>query len=361
MKTLPRRIVGTGLFALDVIVSPDGAVTHTALGGSAGNVLSILAALGWNASPMGTLGDDVAACKVHDSFRAVGADLEFMRRSSDRCTPVIYQHQLASHEAGTHRFSFACPTCGQYRRPRWDDATAFCEDLSTLPPARVFFLDRPTPLGVTLAEHYRGAGSLVVFEPSAIGDDAGLFARAVRSAHVIKYADDRMDDLSDFDTRTVSIEIQTCGSRGLRFRAPSLDNAWVALGAYELPHVGDTAGAGDWCTAGLIYDLFNGNPSDSGSFDYKALTRALAFGQALSTLNCLTEGAQGLLEAWSPDKIVRSARKLRTLRLRSFFKEKTNPSSSIHEPKLEEFAEDSRLRGTVERSGADDFACCLPL
>ena len=113
MKATSHRIVGTGLFALDVVVRTDGETSAPALGGSAGNVLCILGALGWNVTPIGTVGDDAAAETVRRDFSSVRADLRFLVRTANRSTPVIYQHQLNSENGSTHRFSFACPSCGR--------------------------------------------------------------------------------------------------------------------------------------------------------------------------------------------------------------------------------------------------------
>ena len=222
MKALPHRIVGTGLFALDVIVRSDGMTAPPTLGGSAGNVLWILGALGWKATPVGILGEDAAARTVQGDFERIEADTRFMLRSTKRSTPVIFQHQLAATDGvprATHRFTFTCPACGARRWPYWDDESAFADVQSSLPPASVFFLDRPTRLGVALAEHYAHSGTVVFFEPSALGDEPGLFARALRCAHIVKYADDRINGLKDFDLQPEAVEIQTRGADGLRFRA----------------------------------------------------------------------------------------------------------------------------------------------
>lgn len=359
MRTNSQRIVGAGLFALDVIVRADGEVSPPALGGSAGNVLCILGALGWKATPVGTLGDDLAAQVVQRDFAKVEADLRFMRCSAECCTPVVYQHQLSPQDDSTHRFSFACPTCGVRRRPRWDDEGPLAGEHWVLPPASVFFLDRPTPLSVTLAERYMESGAVVVFEPSAIGDDPNLFARAVRCAHIIKYANDRISGLAGFDLQSVSVEIQTLGADGLRFRTPSLNNPWLSLGAYELPYLHDTAGAGDWCTAGMIFELFGRGVMAQPTTDYNALTRALAFGQALSTLNCMTEGARGLLATWTPSRIVESAREMSALRLKAHYLEHLQPSTWLSSgPHLEMLASDVSQRSMTDRSRPDGLPCC---
>lgn len=312
MRIAAPSIVGTGLFALDVVVRLDGSVAAPSLGGSAGNVLSILGSLGWTAAPVGTIGDDPAASTICSDFQRAGADTRFLRRSLSRNTPVIYQHQLRSSgesSGPTHRFTFTCPDCGTRRRPVWEDEPTLTSFQAELPSATVFYLDRPTRMGVLLAEDYAQRGAMVVFEPSDVGDDRELFARALRSAHVVKYADERIGHLEAFGLRAGAVEIQTRGPKGLRFRAQSLSPHWTHLGAYELPYVHDTAGAGDWCTAGFIFALFSDRAA-SPLAEGETLARALAFGQALAALNCLTEGARGLLAAWPAARIIRSAHEL---------------------------------------------------
>jgi sugar/nucleoside kinase (ribokinase family) len=361
MKTPSHRIVGTGLFALDVIVRGDGMTAPPTLGGSAGNVLWILGALGWKATPVGTIGQDSAARTVHGDFEYVDADTRFMLRSTEHSTPVIFQHQIAGlgvAQGATHRFTFTCPACGARRRPVWDHDSAFADLQHSLPPASVFFLDRPTKLGVALAEHYAASGTTVVFEPSAIGDDVDLFARAVTSAHIVKYADERIDSLEQFELRPQAVEIQTRGADGLRFRAPSLDDRWMSLGAFELPYVHDTAGAGDWCTAGLIFEMFNDPKASLRTPDYTALARALSFGQALSTLNCMTEGARGLLQAWSPSRVVRLARELSEARITALQGRNGPSDARVCEPRLEALADDVSQWFTSTLSSVDRLHCC---
>lgn len=356
MSALTNRVAGTGLFALDVIVRSDGSTAKPALGGSAGNVLSILGALGWTAVPIGATGDDAAAGLLSETFNELGADLSFFRRSKHQCTPVIYQHQLEGSASSTHRFTFACPTCGERRRPSWKGEQSLFHALESLPVASVFFLDRPTELGVTLAQRYADQGTLVVFEPSSFGDDPALFQRALRAAHIVKYADERIDELDYNSSMGTLVEIQTRGAEGLRFRAPSLGSSWMSMGAYSLPYIWDTSGAGDWCTAGLIYELFRLG-GISKMTDYATLVQALAFGQALSSLNCLTEGARGLLAAWSSRKIVNSAQELCGRRLESLGR--THSARCVDEPRLAELAFDIRTASRSGQSIALSVCCSL--
>lgn len=350
MRIPERSIAGTGLFALDVILRLDGSAASPALGGSAGNVLAILGALGWASTPVGVIGDDAAARTILGDFERVGADVRHLRRSCKGSTPVVFQHQLQSADA-THRFSFACPACGTRRRPWWDEEHWLADHAETLPAARVFYLDRPTHLGVKLAERYARQGTVVVFEPSAVGDDAELFARAVKTAGIVKYSDERLDGLKSFDLSPGAVEIQTRGAQGLRFRISQAQRSWSYLSAFRMPYVHDTAGAGDWCTAGLLFEMFS--PSNTLSNSEAMLARGLAFGQALSTLNCMTEGARGLLATWSADRIVQTAHELANQRLQA-----GSESGHHHEYHLSELADDIGQQARSGSSRANGFDCC---
>src|SRR5664279_3588007 len=109
------RVLGTGLFALDVILDQEGKLLSYDLGGSAGNVLSILAGFGWNATPIAELGDDLAGNVIFNAFSTLDADLRYLHKSPTSQTPVVYQHQLNQYGQNNHRFSFACPQCGEKR------------------------------------------------------------------------------------------------------------------------------------------------------------------------------------------------------------------------------------------------------
>lgn len=323
--------MGTGLFALDIILDQEGKLLSHGMGGSAGNVLSILAGFGWDVFPIAELGDDLAGEMISQEFTALGADLRYLNKSHSSQTPVVYQQQLGQHSPKTHKFSFACPHCGE-KRPLKNPQTSLIEktDFDYLIPD-VLYLDRATELGVQLAEHYRNKNVLVVFEPSEIGRDPGLFTRALNAAHIIKYADDRLADLQSFDTNNVSVEICTMGSAGLRYRAPSIGHEWVTLDAFDAPHVVDTSGAGDWCTSGMIYHLFNEGTLNTHLIGYNQLYNALRFGQALSALNCMTLGARGLTKAFPLRKIIHLANSLKNSRPHYELKQTIDNSRSFLE------------------------------
>lgn len=304
-------IVGTGLVALDVVFGGDCASAEMALGGSAGNVLAILGHLGWHAVPVAQLGKDAAATRIANEFSKLGADTRFLLQSQKLATPVVYQFPGGSGHS--HEFSFRCPICGRKRgfvSPS-DDVEAMSH-LGLIDEPDVFYFDRVTPWALELAERYRQAGTLVVFEPSMIGGDSASFERAIRAANVLKYADDRIADMQDLDLSCVDVEIQTHGKHGLRFRVAE-QAGWHHLKALVVPYVTDTAGAGDWCTSGFLYALVGSiiENGGRGQLSTRRVRESLRFGQILAALNCMEKGARGLARRHRAEQLVALAASIR--------------------------------------------------
>ena len=290
------KVVGTGLVALDVLLQDGDRSPDVALGGSTGNVLAILAFLGWSAVPVARLGKDRAGLEIKTEFSSLRADTRFLMEADLAMTPVVYQSPGDSGK--THKFSFSCPFCGRKRSFIPESDTAFCNHvLSQVDSTDVFYFDRVTPWALHLAEAYRERGALVMFEPSQIDSNGSAFQRAIWSSNILKYADDRIEQLESFDRSKVDVEIQTAGANGLQFRRPSsTEHGWHPLDALKISDVADTAGAGDWCTAGLLYYLSKRVKERPLSF--QQLSNGLRYGQMLAALNCMLPGARGLARSF---------------------------------------------------------------
>jgi fructokinase len=315
MKSAPRGrrrsseflAVGSGLIALDVILDETSSPIGSAVGGSAGNVLAALAYLGWNSVPVCELGQDDAARKVREEFLSLQADLSFMVQRKEACTPIVYQMPADEDQRETHIFSFKCPTSGVRRSfSPPSDALLGEQVYQRIPRPSVFYFDRVTDVSLNLAEKYRAGGVLVVFEPSVTPGSVEAFQRAVSASHILKYADNRFEDFP-LDLSGVLLEIKTMGARGLQFRIPAR-GGWTSLPAITVQSVADTAGAGDWCTAGLLLSLFDTGAHPDISYD--AIYDGLRYGQSLAALNCMFTGARGVTEHWSARQIKRRAEQL---------------------------------------------------
>jgi sugar/nucleoside kinase (ribokinase family) len=300
--TMPDRrptAFGTGLIALDLVMGmdPESPVKSWA-GGTCGNVLSILAYLGWDAYPIGRMNGDPASQRVKADMKKWGVRLDFAGCEPTSHTPIIIQEIRRKRDGTpTHRFSWACPHCGQWL-PSYKAVTVNAVEAIAprLAGSAVFFMDRLSRAALTLAARASAEGAVVIFEPSGKSDPK-MFAEALQMAHIVKYADQRLSAVGgvmDVGTATL-VEVQTLGAAGLRFRhrlGKGLSD-WKALDAVRAPRVADTCGSGDWCTAGLVERLAAGGQKGLRTAGTKELRTALRYGQALAAWNCGFEGARG--------------------------------------------------------------------
>ena len=286
-------IVGTGLVTLDLIFRGDASVpVRRAAGGTCGNVLAILAYMGWRSVPVSRLDDDVAGELVEADLKTWGVDVRYLRLAPHAPTPIIVERIRHRRGQVVHSFLFTCPCCGamlpRYRPIRLNEAAVILEKEKR---PSVFFFDRVSPASVRMAHAYSEAGTLVMFEPSGIGDP-DLFEEAVGAAHIVKYSEQRLGGIPTVRASKRRIEIQTRGADGLRYRISENKKAgaWIVLPALPATEVVDTAGAGDWCTAGLLSQV---GGDDIETATSERVEKALRFGQALSAWNCRFEGARG--------------------------------------------------------------------
>ncbi|TXJ06732.1 MAG: carbohydrate kinase [Aeromicrobium sp.] len=293
------KVLGTGLLALDLVISahPEKPVQSFA-GGTCGNVLSILAYLGWESYPIARLEYDAASARLTRDLSRWGVHLDFVHVGKTVSTPIIIQeNRVTATGSPRHKFTWTCPQCGHWLpgfRPITRDVVEVVEP--AVDGAAVFFLDRLSRAAITLAEMASEQGALVVFEPSGRSDPK-LFDEAIRIAHIVKYADQRLSEAGGTmaeDTATL-LEIQTLGSKGLRFRhkREGIPTEWIELDAVPTSEIVDTCGSGDWCTAGLLAKLAPNGRTAFAEYDLKAVSDALHYGQSLAAWNCGFEGARG--------------------------------------------------------------------
>jgi sugar/nucleoside kinase (ribokinase family) len=299
--SLKRRpvVVGSGLIALDVVLS-DGMPPRRWAGGSCGNILTTLSYLGWEAFPIARLAEDVAGQIVRQDLSTWGVQLDFIATSPARPTPVIVERIKRTAHGTRHSFSWRCPSCGAHLPGFSPIVSSAAEEVASEIVAHdVFFLDRVSRGILDLAEASSKQGAIVVFEPSGVNDPR-LFKEALALAHILKYSHERMSDAGDLlapeNAPNLLLQIETLGADGLRFRsclAKCKTRTWVARPAFEISNLRDSAGAGDWCTAGLLHGLARRGRKAFQQTTREALEAAFQFGQALAAWNCAFEGARG--------------------------------------------------------------------
>jgi sugar/nucleoside kinase (ribokinase family) len=292
-------VFGSGLIALDLIVTAESSSSFRAhAGGTCGNVLTVLAYLGWNSYPIARLGDDAASQVVRADLGRWGVHLDHAGCTPSAHTPIIVQ-QIRKKRDGTptHSFSWACPRCGK-RLPSFQPVTRTSVERIAphLRHARVFFMDRLSRGILDMAAQAQSNGALIMYEPSGVAEPR-LLKEAVALAHVVKYAEARLTEVESVwsgESATL-VEIQTLGERGLRYRhkLSGKRSGWTSLAAIDAPRLVDTCGSGDWLSAGFLAECFRLAPAGLRGMKPAQLTRAFRYGQALAAWNCGFEGARG--------------------------------------------------------------------
>ncbi|MCA9181804.1 MAG: hypothetical protein KDA51_10140 [Planctomycetales bacterium] len=308
-----RTCVGTGLIVLDIIrnVADKQPAEMRLAGGSCGNVLTILSYFGWTTHAVGRIGRDGIGTELIRDLEKWGVQTTLLAKEASRRTPVFVQENyLDAKGRPRHRFLRDCPVCGMtlppYRPLLVSSVPSIAEKL---PPHSIFYFDRVSPGTLELARRSRSSGALVVFEPSGIRTEE-MFVECLKLAHIFKYSNERISGIDALVERAkVPIEINTRGAGGLAFRhrANGRRGNWKDLPAFPVPHLRDSAGSGDWCTAGVIQCLASGNSLPSSLNNAKAVTTAIRYGQALAALNCSFHGARGLMYQANATKVLELA------------------------------------------------------
>lgn len=296
-------VVGTGLLALDIVTTTRFRRNPRLFaGGTCGNVLAVLAYLGWKAAPISRLATGYASDRIIQDLMSWKVSAKFVTQSADGSTPVII-HKITSTKSGepSHSFSWRCPICGAHLPGYKPVLASAAERLAeTLPGPSVFFFDRVSRGSLVLAEHVSATGGVVMFEPSGVNDPE-LFKEAWRLSHIVKYSHERLRDIADVelshkDHAGVLLEIETLGQKGLRYRSRLRDfdsAAWHTASAFAVANLRDSAGAGDWCTAGIVSRIARKGIAGLRRISAATMRAAVNYGQALAAWNCGFEGARG--------------------------------------------------------------------
>jgi fructokinase len=115
---------------------------------------------------------------------------------------------------------------------------------------------------------------------------------------MVKFSRERLQDLPrEYESiGGPRLVIETLGREGLRYRSGlpgSATRGWRRSQALTAEDIKDTAGAGDWCTTGIIHKLMGGGAAALAGATSLQLRHAIRYGQALAAWTCGFEGARG--------------------------------------------------------------------
>ena len=296
LETNPNICVGAGLISLDVLIR-DGERLPVSyyVGGTCGNVMMILAYMGWDAYPIARLDGTKDTARLLADMKKNSVHTDFIS-TSDGKTPVIVQRNFINKDGvPTHRFESRNNTGRFYldfKSLTLKQTNDVIARIDFVP--KVFFFDRVSPAILKLAHAFKEKGSVIFFEPSSRGGDVKTFNKCVEVADVVKFSDQRIKDYNQFDDMEDKLFIQTQGAQGLTYR---INSGWMHLEPMVNDNVVDTAGAGDWTAAALINELYKDKEKhEIFHFTPTAIAEALNAAQRIGAQSCSYEGARGRMQ-----------------------------------------------------------------
>ncbi len=285
---MKKSILGTGIFNLDTIVVReypawpamrpfvDKEVLQE-VGGTCGNVMCMLAAMGWKARPVACLDDSPEGLKITEDLKKFGCDCTYVTNTTGGGTTLLRCTHKKDAD-GKHMMSVRAGSPGGSRFPKRhflrarDEAPAFLEALKDAPA--VFFFDDPAAGNRALAKGLKERGSLVYFEPSKVASKADL--EAVSLSDIIKFSDENVPDVSFADAFPDKIFIQTMGPGGVKIKEKG--GEWYVIEGVRNDAVVDAEGAGDTFTSSFINALADGKKiADAASEAMKMASESVGF------------------------------------------------------------------------------------
>lgn len=309
MKVMSKKILGSGIFNLDTIAVreyPQGPqrqrvfiekVALEEIGGTCGNVMTMLSHLGEEVFPVAKFDDSPEGLKLTEDFRKYGCDCRFVSNTPDGGTTTLRCVHKQDKD-GNHMMSpprLGSPGGSRFPRRKFlkgrDEAPAFLEALDFVPD--VFFFDNPASGHRVLAKGLREKGTLVYFEPAHM--ETGPEKGSVDVSDIIKFSNQNIPDVSFTDNYTDKLFIQTMGSEGLRFNLRG--EGWVNLAPAPCQKVVDWEGAGDWTTSMLIHGLCQRGILSVRDMTRENISEILQESQKVASSSVEYLGSKGIIHA----------------------------------------------------------------
>lgn len=282
-----RTVHTSGFVVLDLLVA-DGRMKPV-VGGTAANVATNLALLGWQSTVSALLGDDRAGREIVRQLAEYGVNTSGIVLDPDVQTPVLL-HEVVR---GRHKFRFSCPHCG-VKYAKFRPLAPTCAPAA--PEAAVHFFDRASSYAIKIARSVRDR-AVVVFEPGTPGRPPATAALAA-ACHILRVSSDLGVDAAGEDT-SPQVQIVGLGADGVRYRLPG-EQGWTHLASRLDGPLVDAGGAGDWLTSGTLDTIPLGSIG-GGSLQSVALEKAITSGLRLAAGCCQFEGTRGQVgtTAWA--------------------------------------------------------------
>jgi len=288
--------LGVGTFPLDNLQEKNGKDVKTIyqhVGGTCGNVMSILAWMGWHTLPAARLDDSEAGLLIKADLESYGCDTRLVSNTPDGGTTILdIIHKTGRDGKPKTAYMPHSPRGGRFVNHRFwtlKQAQALFDSLEEMPD--VFFFDRCAPGNILLAQLFHERGVLVYYEPNEPVDRN--FLRAVAASDIVKFSNEKHPDVSFTEDFTDKLFIQTLNEKGLRFKLRA--EGWITIPPEHNPHAVDGEGAGDWTTSTFINELGHHHMLTFDRIHQPNVTHCLEEAQRLASMSVSYIGAKGLI------------------------------------------------------------------
>ena len=288
--------LGVGTFPLDNLQEKNGKGVKTIyqhVGGTCGNVMSILAWMGWHTLPAARLDDSEAGLLIKADLESYGCDTRLVSNTPDGGTTILdIIHKTGRDGKPKTAYMAHSPRGGRFVNHRFwtlKQAQTFFDSLKEMPD--VFFFDRCAPGNILLAQLFHERGVLVYYEPNEPVDRN--FLRAVAASNIVKFSDEKHPDVSFTEDFTDKLFIQMMNEKGLRFKLRA--EGWMTIPPEHNPHAVDGEGAGDWTTSTFINELGHHHMLTFDRIHLPNVTHCLEEALRVASMSVSYIGAKGLI------------------------------------------------------------------
>ena len=289
--------LGVGTFPLDNLMvkhSKDDVETiYQHVGGTAGNVMSILAWMGWHSLPAARLDDSEVGLQLKADLESYGCDTRYLTNTPDGGTTILdIIHKTGRDGKPKTAYLAHSPRGGRFVNHRFwtlKQAQELFDSLEEMPD--VFFFDRCAPGNILLAQLFHERGVLVYYEPNEPVDRN--FLRAVAASDIVKFSNEKHPDVSFTEGFTNKLFIQTMSEKGLRFKLRA--EGWITIPPEHNPHAVDGEGAGDWTTSVFIHEMGHHRMLTFDRIHLPNVTHCLEEAQRIASQSVSYIGAKGLI------------------------------------------------------------------
>ena len=314
-------VLGMGLVAIDHTFINEGPnkiqYIGSAGGGSVGNSLSFLGALGFKTSIIGAIGNDKQSEIIKQDFKnfSVSTRLLVQKGKAGELKRSRQYFQIISGNKHTHSYVNECPECGYEinRNVVFTKNDITDEMISTAKNCKIIHIDRANDASISLALTTIHSGGLVSFDFSFDSFEKGQskVQDLLAIAQIVKVTattfntfikKNKMQSLEEFSNKYVNIRllIITNGDQGLKgyIKGSKRDYKQFEYPAIGCKSVYDTSGAGDTIVGAILAQLLNGSAKLEVGFEKQMLEIA----QGLASAKCCFYGARSYSRVLSLNK-----------------------------------------------------------